>query len=85
MSLGDQTEARFYRDFGDHLTEGLPEHYFADADKGTGQGIVTMPDLTASGVRFGHPGTPLTVDRRPTRSARRRPGTRAAPLRPRRG
>lgn len=62
MALGYRTEARFYRDFSDHLSEGLPEHYFADADEHTGQGIVVMPDITASGARFGHPGSPLTVD-----------------------
>ncbi|KAK7964470.1 hypothetical protein PG988_011444 [Apiospora saccharicola] len=59
-------EAEFYHHLAPSLREAgvrLPDSYFAGVDAATsGQGVVVLEDLAASGCTFGKPEQPLSVE-----------------------
>ncbi|KAK8112444.1 hypothetical protein PG984_012970 [Apiospora sp. TS-2023a] len=58
-------EAEFYHHLAPTLRNAdvrLPESYFSGVDAVSGQGIVVLEDLAASGCTFGKPEQPLSVD-----------------------
>jgi hypothetical protein len=64
MRRGDlgRAEAAFYRDFQPELSMNLPRVEFADIDESTGQALVIMEDLVATGATFAQPLGVVTPD-----------------------
>lgn len=62
VSEGYIGEAHFFNHIAPQIDAALPRCWFADADEVRRQGIIILDDLTQSGVTFGDPLTPWSVD-----------------------
>jgi hypothetical protein len=64
FGLGDAytLEAQFFANLAPTLDIPLPACYYAEAEGGGEQAVVLLEDLNETGVRFGEPTAPWTVD-----------------------
>lgn len=56
------TEAHFYAELRSAIPVPAPVAHFAAADATSGQGVIVLDDLVASGARFGVNVEPMTID-----------------------